>query len=154
MFGLSKQLWPIQDSMWTYMQFYFCLTPSGWWPTLCLKVIAEDDHNKSLSMEFVDIENDLNHIFLNFVDSEDETNNFSLSNYVAIADIQSIFQTGQSDFLVATLYIENIKAKFDNLYAIMNNLSAHGQYLALFLVRKLGRQLMKRWCDIISYTRS
>ena len=88
------------------------------------------------------------------MDSEDETNNFSPSNYIAIADIQSIFETGQSDFVVATYNIKNIKAKFDNLYAIMNNYLHMDNILALFVIRKLGWQLMKRWCDIISYIRS
>ena len=88
----------------------------------------EGDQNESPSMEFAGTENDLNHILSTFVDSEDEINNFSTSNYVAMADIQSIFQTGQSDFVIATLNIQSINAKFDNLYAIMNNLSASGQY--------------------------
>ena len=88
----------------------------------------EGDQNESPSMEFAGSENDRNHILSAFVDSEDEINNFSTSNYVAMADIQSIWQTGQSDFVIATLNIQSINAKFDNLYAIMNNLSASGQY--------------------------
>ena len=47
--------------------------------------------NESPSLEFAGTENDLNHILSTFVDSEDEINNFSTSNYVAMADIQSIF---------------------------------------------------------------
>ena len=89
----------------------------------------EGDQSESPSMEFADTENDLHHILSTFVDSENEINNFSTSNYVAMADIQSIFQTGQRDSVIATLNIQNINAKFDNLYAIMNNLSASGQYV-------------------------
>ena len=94
------------------------------------------DQNESPSMEFVGTENDLNHILSNSVDSEDEINNFSTSNYVAMADIQSIFLTGQSDFVIATLNIQSINAKFDNLYAIMNNLSASGQYFGAVCFRE------------------
>ena len=52
----------------------------------------EGDQNESPSMEFAGTENDLNHILSTFVDSEDEINNFSTSNYVAMAGIQLIFQ--------------------------------------------------------------
>ena len=52
------------------------------------QIIMEGDQNKSLSMEFAGTENYLNHILSTFVDSEDEMNNFSTSNYVAMADIQ------------------------------------------------------------------
>ena len=51
-----------------------------------------------------------------------------MSKYVSMADIQSIFQTGQNDFVIATLNKQSINVKFDNLYTIMNNLSASGQY--------------------------
>ena len=74
----------------------------------------EGDKNESASMELAGTENDRNHI-LSFVDSQDEINNFSTSNFVAMADIQSLFQTGQSDFVIATLTIQSINAMFDNL---------------------------------------
>ena len=45
-----------------------------------------------------------------------------------MADVQSSFQTRQSDLANATPNIQSINAKFDNLYTIMSNLSASGQY--------------------------
>ena len=63
-----------------------------------------------------------------FVDSEGEINNFSTSNYVSMADMQAIFQAGQSDFVTDTLNKQNINAKFGDLYTIRKNLSAPGQY--------------------------
>ena len=78
----------------------------------------------------------LNHILSIFVDSEDEMNNFSTSNYVSMADIQSIFQTGQSDFVIASLNIQSINANIDNLYTIMNNLSASGQYFGAICLQE------------------
>ena len=87
----------------------------------------EGDHDELLSMGFAGTEKDLNHILATFVDSEDEINNVSTSNYVSMADIQSIFQTGpKSDFVIATLNIQSNNAKFDNLFTIMNDLSASG----------------------------
>ena len=68
----------------------------------------EGDHNESFSMRFSGTENDLNHILSTFEDSEDEIENFSTFNYVAMAGIQSIFQNGQSDFGIATLNITNL----------------------------------------------
>ena len=88
----------------------------------------EGDHDELLSMGFTGTEKDLNHILSTFVDFEDEINNLSTSNYVYMADMQSIFQTGQSDFVIATLNIQSINAKFDNLHTIMNNLSVSGQF--------------------------
>ena len=96
----------------------------------------EGDHNESLSMRFSGTENDLNHILWIFEDSEDEIENFSISNYVAMTDIQSIFPNGQSDFVIATLNIQSINAKFDNLYAIVNTLSASGQYFGAICLQE------------------
>ena len=87
---------------------------------------------------FLLLKKTLNHILSSFVDSEDEINNFSTSNYVSMADIQSSFQTRQRDFANATPNIQSINAKFDSLYTIMSNLSASGQYLALFVFRRHG----------------
>ena len=74
-------------------------------------------------------------IFLqNFVESEDKIHKLSMSNNVPMADIQSSFQTGQSNFVITMINIQSINARFDNLYSIMNNLSASGQYFgAIFL---------------------
>ena len=81
-------------------------------------------------------EYDLNHILSTFVNSEDEINNFSVSNYVSMADIQSNFQTGQSDFVIATLNIQSIIVKFDILYTIINNLSAFWQYFGAICLQE------------------
>ena len=53
-----------------------------------------------------------------------------------MADIQSIFQTGQSDFVIATLNIQSTNAKFDNQYTIMNNFSASGQYFSAICLQE------------------
>ena len=86
------------------------------------------NEDEILSMEFTGTEKDLNHILSTFVDSEDELLNFCNSHYVAMSDVQSIFETDHNDFVILTLNIQSINAKFDNLYAIMNNLSASGLY--------------------------
>ena len=81
-------------------------------------------------------ENDLAHILSTFVNSEDEINNFSAFNYVSMADIQSNFQTGQSDFVIATLNIQSINVKIDNLYTIIINLSAFWQYFGAICLQE------------------
>ena len=91
----------------------------------CLKITMEGDQNESPSVKFAGTENDLNHILSTFVDSEDDINNLSTSNYIAMADIQSIFQTGQSDFVIATLN-KQINAKFETY---KHNLKMHQGYL-------------------------
>ena len=96
----------------------------------------EDDHNESLSIRFSGTENDLNHILSTFEDSEDEIENFSATNYVAMTDIQTIFQNGQSDFAIATLNIQSINAKFDNLYAIVNNLYSFAHYFGAICLQE------------------
>ena len=103
------------------------------------------DHNESLSMRFSGTENDLNHILSTFEDSEDEIENFSTSNYVATTDIQSIFQNGQSDFVIATLNIQTINAKliiFMQLWIICLHLD---NILVLFVFRKPGWHLTLTW---------
>ena len=98
----------------------YCVSKSQW------KVIKTSHHLCNLLVP----KNNLNHILSTFVDSEDNINNLSTSNYVAMADIQSIFQTGQSDFVIAALNIQSIKAKFDNLYeTYKHNLKMHQGYL-------------------------
>ena len=61
---------------------------------------------------------------------------FNTSNNLTMADIQSLFQTGQYDFAIATIYIQSINAKFDKLYAIMKNLPASGQYFGVVCLQE------------------
>ena len=92
--------------------------------------------NYSFYMRISGAKNNLNHILSTFEDSEDEIENLSFSNYVFMTDIQSIFQNGRSDFVIATFNIQSINAKFGNLYAIINNLSASGQYFGAFCLQE------------------
>ena len=71
-------------------------------------------------------ENDLSHIMSNFVDSEDEIMNFCESRYIDMCDIESAFRINQNEFVVLSLDIQSIKAKFDNFFAIINRLSSLG----------------------------
>ena len=62
-------------------------------------------------MRLADKENDLNHILSTCVNFENEIKHFSAHNNVAMTDV---FQTGQSDLVLATLDIQCIIAKFDS----------------------------------------
>ena len=94
---------------------------------------------------YADTEKDLNHILSTFVDFEDETNNFSTSNYVSMADIQSILQTRQSDFVIATLNIQSINANLTisiQLWIIWLHLA---NISALVVFMRLGWHLTLTW---------
>ena len=75
----------------------------------------------------------------NFVDSEDEIMNFCESRYIDMCDIESAFQSNQNEFVVLSLNIQSIKAKFDNFVAIINRLSSLGIFFgAICLQEKNG----------------
>ena len=73
-------------------------------------------------------ENDLNHVLSSFVDSEHEIVSFRDSRYIDMSDIKSVFKQSLSNFHILSLNVQSINAKFDNLFPIINNLSASGLY--------------------------
>ena len=76
-------------------------------------------------------ENDLNHVLSTFVDSEHEITNFCHSQYVDMSEIHSIFQNSPKEFLILTLNIQSVHAKFDNLFPVIDNLASQGLYFGL-----------------------
>ena len=81
-------------------------------------------------------ENDLNHVLSTFVDSEHEITNFCHSQYVDISEIQSIFQNSPNEFLILTLNIQSVNAKFDNLYPVIANLASQGLYFGAICLQE------------------
>ena len=81
-------------------------------------------------------ENDLNHVLSTFVDSEHEITNFCHSHYVDMSEIQSIFQNSQNEFLILTLNIQSVNAKFDNLFPVIDNLSSQGLYFGAICLQE------------------
>ena len=71
-------------------------------------------------------ENDLNHALSSFVDSEHKIVNFHDSWYIDMSDIKSVFTQSLSNFHILSLNVQSINEKFDNLFPIINNLSASG----------------------------
>ena len=69
-------------------------------------------------------ENDLNHVLSSFVDSEHEIVNFRDSRYIDMSYIQSVFKQSLSNFHILSLNVQSINVKFENLFPIINNLSA------------------------------
>ena len=65
-----------------------------------------------------------------FVDSEHEVVNFHNSRYIGMSDIKSVFQLSLNVFHIISLKVQSINAKFDNLFPIINNLSASGLYFS------------------------
>ena len=83
-------------------------------------------------------ENDLNHVLSTFVDSEHEIPNFCHSRYVDTSEVQSLFQNNRDEFLILTLNIQSINAKFNNLFPVINNLTSQGLYFAASVSKRLG----------------
>ena len=57
-------------------------------------------------------ENDINNVLSTFV----EITNFCHSKYVDLSEVQSIFQNNPNKFLILTLNIQSVNAKFNNSY--------------------------------------
>ena len=83
-------------------------------------------------------ENDLNHVLSTFVDSEHEIPNFCHSRYVDTSEVQSLFQNNRDEFLILTLNIQSINAKFNNLFPVINNLTSKGLYFGASVSKRLG----------------
>ena len=83
-------------------------------------------------------ENDLNHVLSTFVDSEHEIPNFCHSRYVDTSEVQSLFQNNRDEFLILTLNIQIINAKFNNLFPVINNLTSQGLYFGASVSKRLG----------------
>ena len=83
-------------------------------------------------------ENDLNHVLSTFVDSEHEIPNFCHSRYVDTSEVQSLFQNNRDEFLILTLSIQSINAKFNNLFPVINNLTSQGLYFGASVSKRLG----------------
>ena len=81
-------------------------------------------------------ENDLNHVLSTFVDSEHEIPNFCHSRYVDTSEVQSLFQNNRDEFLILTLNIQSINAKFNNLFPVINNLTSRGLYFGAICLQE------------------
>ena len=81
-------------------------------------------------------ENDVNRVLSTFVNSEHEIPNFYHSRYIDMSEIQSMFQNNYSKFLILTLNIQSVNAKFNNLYPIINNLASQGLYFGAICLQE------------------
>ena len=81
-------------------------------------------------------ENDLNHVRSTFIDSEHEIPNFCYSRYVDTSEVQSLFQNNRDYFLILTLNIQSINAKFNDLFPVINNLTSQGLYFGTICLQE------------------
>ena len=81
-------------------------------------------------------ENDQNHVLSTFVDSGHKIPNFCHSRCIYMSEIQSIFQNNYSEFLILTLNIQSVNAKFNNLYPVINNLASQGLYFSAIYLQE------------------
>ena len=59
-----------------------------------------------------------------------------LAKGVDMCDIESTFQSNQNEFVVNSLNIQSIKAKFDNFFAIINRLSSLGIFFGAICLQE------------------
>ena len=99
-------------------------------------VLANDTETINELKQFYGTENDLNLILSTFVDSEHEIATFCDSSYITISDIQSIIKNHDKEFSILSLNTQSINAKFDKIYAIVNNLSSLGHYFGAICLQE------------------
>ena len=81
-------------------------------------------------------ENNLNHVLSTFVDSEHKIPNFCNSHYVDLSELQSLFINNGNKFLILTLNIQSVIAKFNNLFPVINNLASQGLYFGAICLQE------------------
>ena len=81
-------------------------------------------------------ENDLNHVLSTFVDSKHEIPTFCNSCYVDMSELQSLFINNGNEFLILTLNIQSVNAKFNNLFTVINNLASQGLYFGAICLQE------------------
>ena len=72
-------------------------------------------------------ENDFNHVLSTFADSENEITHFCHSQYV---------QNSPKEFLILTLNIQSVNAKFDNLFPVIDNLASQVLYFGAICLQE------------------
>ena len=99
-------------------------------------MIDAEERTGQIYDNFAGTENDLNHVLSIFVDSEHEISNFCHSRYVDLSEVQSIFQNNPNEFLILTLNIQSVNAKFNNLFPVIDNLTSQGLYFGAICLQE------------------
>ena len=96
-------------------------------------------------------ENDLNHVLSTFVDSEHEITIFCHSQYVDMFEIYSMFQNSPKEFLILTLNIQSVNAKFNNLFPVIDNLASQDLYFGAICLQRHGLPVIPicRYCNYL-----
>ena len=102
---------------------------------ICVMIDAEE-RTGQIYDNFAGTENDLNRVLSTFVDSEHEISNFCHSRYVDLSEVQSIFQNNPNEFLILTLNIQSVNAKFNNSFPVIDNLALQGLYFGAMCLQE------------------
>ena len=121
--------------LWGMTMYFLNCTSTVWNQGYCVMIDAEQSTGHFYT-NLAGSENDLNHVLSTFVDSEHEITNFCYSQYVDISEIQSIFQNSPNEFLILTLNIQSVNAKFDNLFPVIANLASQGLYFGAICLQE------------------
>ena len=122
---------------------YLCLTRGVFWIGIvnlhfswfCTMIDVEQEAGQFFD-DMAGTENDLNHVLSTFVDSEHEIPNFCNSRYVDMSELQSLFINNGNEFLILTLNIQSVNAKFNNLFPVINNLASQGLYFGAICLQE------------------
>ena len=94
------------------------------------------NQDESIYEAYIGTDKDLNHILQSFEDSEDEIATFCDSRYICLSNIKSIFRKNPNDFLIMSLNVQSIHAKFSNIFPIISSLSASGLYFGAICLQE------------------
>ena len=86
------------------------------------------------NQEILSDANDLTQLLPTFVDSEHEIRKFCSSDYTDLSDLSSVLKN--DDFVILTINVQSINAKFDSRLAIINNLSISGHYFGAICLQE------------------
>ena len=122
---------------------YLCLTRGVFWIGIvtlhfswfCTMIDVEQEEGQFF-YNMAGTENDLNHVLSTFVDSEHEIPNFCNSRYLDMSELQSLFINNGKEFLILTLNIQSVNAKFNNLFPVINNLASQGLYFGAICLQE------------------
>ena len=126
-----------------FHMLYLCLTRGVFWIEIvtrhfswfCTMIDVEQEAGHFFD-NMAATENDLNHVLSTFVDSEHEIPNFCNSRYVDMSELQSLFINNGNEFLILTLNIQSVNAKFNNLFPVINNFASQGLYFGAICLQE------------------
>ena len=134
-FTLENDVFSMYDM---FNMFSICCSDWGYHSAFWVIWVMIDAEERTglLYENFAGAENSLNHVLLTFLDSEQEISNHCHSRYNDLTEVQSIFPNNPKEFLILTLNIQSVNAKFNNVFPVIYNLASLGLYFGAICLQK------------------